>query len=602
MLCFIKIIFFFYNYSLYSGWHIHSVMDMVRISAWSLYYDMAIACLVMLPFLVGCYFAGKINFIARILVWSSLLLIMVTVLLNLVDVFYFSFHRQRADSDLLYVLRNPFQYSNAKLWEIIVFVIICQYFLGGYIYKFLTKLCSGSQRYHFTLLFSLLLVGSLFLNKKKWMLPTAPLVSVKPEQLPLTQNSLHSFLYSLYRSEENTLPAHHFMDSKTMLQNFSIYKLNETVKPPPGKNIMLFIMESIPYEFFDSSNPQKPALPFFDSLLQHSVFYNNAFSYSYNSNKGITAILAGIPTIIDIPLYHSGYINLQKTAIGNVLAKENYSSAFFIGDNYDDFGFAKCCNWLGIQHYHSMENVPGYRGLPKHTMGLQDEYVLSYASEQINKLKPPFFSCFYNISTHYPNDLTEEWRKKTEKLSISPAAKSMLYYDECLKKFFYQNSKQEWFKNTIFIFCSDHWASPARSDPSDKVNSFRIPIILYDPSVNTKRVMNNIVSQLDIMNTLLAYAGNKNSFISYGRSLLESDTSRVVFTKLNNSIYQAINHQYVLGMDADNGNALYCYQYKNDPAYTHNLITAQNNDVQTLEVQLKAFLQTAAMHYNNELK
>lgn len=49
-------------------------------------------------------------------------------------------------------------------------------------------------------------------------------------------------------------------------------------------------MESVPYDFFDSSSAYKVAMPFFDSLLQKSVFYKNAFGYSHESNKGITAI------------------------------------------------------------------------------------------------------------------------------------------------------------------------------------------------------------------------------------------------------------------------------------------------------------------------
>ena len=92
------------------------------------------------------------------------------------------------------------------------------------------------------------------------------------------------------------------------------------------KNIVLFIMESVPYDFFDSSGAYKVSMPFFDSLMQKSTFFNNAFCYAHESNKGITAILTGIPTLSDIPLYHSPYVNMPFTPIGTALKKINYQS------------------------------------------------------------------------------------------------------------------------------------------------------------------------------------------------------------------------------------------------------------------------------------
>lgn len=312
-------------------------------------------------------------------------------------------------------------------------------------------------------------------------------------------------------------------------------------------------------------------------------------------------MLTGLPTITDIPLYHSGFAGLTKTSMGGLLKEKNYTSSFFIGDNYDDFGFAKCCKWAGIQHYYCMEDIDGYKKMEKHPMGLHDEYVLNFMQQKLAKEKQPFFAAQYNISTHYPNELPAIYKEKYKDIKIPAALKSMLYYDECLSQFFKQAQSTAWYSNTVFIFCSDHWATPVTGKiKNDMVSSFRIPIIIFDPSQNKPQLISNTVSQLDIMNTILAYAAIKDPFKSYGQSLLDTGSNnRTVFTKVNNSIYQAINKEYVLGFNADEGKALYCYEYKNDSNYKNNLVQ-QNTIVDSLVKEMQAFLQTASQHYKNK--
>lgn len=604
LLCLVKTIFLFYNYQINNGWEIRTGEEAVNIIKWSFYYDLVCIALVTLPFFLASLLPLKNKRIMTLVAWISICLCVFAFILNIADIFYFPFHRQRADADLLYVIRNPFVNSGLSVWLIITAILLFAFIFGWYMWKLYQKqvlLAASGTRFYLSTFILAAIIGSLFIGRSKKMIPARPLTEVSAVQLPLAQNSFHSFLYSIYRSNESVIPGKEYMPLAEQKALFSIHKVNEVVSDTP-KNIVLFIMESVPYEFFDSGNAYKAAIPFLDSLLEHSTYYNNAFSYSYNSNKGITAILTGLPTITDIPLYHSGFATLNKTSIGTFLAQKKYSSSFFIGDNYDDFGFAKCCNWTGIRQYYCMQDIPGYKNMERHTMGLQDEYVLNFMQQKLQKSTPPFFATQYNISTHYPNDLTAAFAKKTQKLTLPPALKSMMYYDECLHHFFSQASGQPWFANTVFIFCSDHWVNP---DPThtgeDLVNSFRIPIFIFDPARNQKKVISNPVSQLDIMNTVLAYAGIKDSIISYGISLTEAtDPYRIVFTKINNAVYQAITNKYVLGFNAEEGKALYCYAYKTDLKRERNILSQQNAGVDSLQQAMKAFLQTASGHYRNK--
>ena len=606
--CLLKIIFYFYNYGIAGGWSVDGNADVIKIVKWALFYDTFSIAVVLAPLLIILSAKGKYLRHKNVIVLSAgffSLIFTFLFFLNSIDIFYYRFHLQRADADLLYVLRNPFLNSSGKVLLLVIAAVVYCSLLFLIILYWIKKLVKpGLQNNGFwvTAILLILFLSLFFEGGSKKLLPNYPLTDVKPVQLPLVQNSIHNFIYSLYRSKDAALGDYTFMPFLQQQSLFSMFKKNNG--STDKKNIVLFIMESVPLQFFDSNSRYKTAMPFLDSLVNRSTYYSNAFSYSYSSNKGITAILAGIPTITDIPLYHSKYTSIKRTSVGTALAKNNYSSAFFIGDNYDDFGFAKCSKWLGIQQYYSMEDIPGYRHMEKHSMGLQDEYVLNFVQDKISLIKPPFFAVQYNISTHYPYDLPATFKDNYPAINNTAQMKSMQYYNDCLEQFFRKAASQPWYNNTVFIFCSDHWAQPdAKNTKIDEVESFRIPLFIYEPANEKKIRITSPVSQLDILNTVLYYGGVKDSIISYGFNLKDSllKQNRTVFTKTNSAIYQAINEEYVLGFNALEGKAIYCFAYKKDPDKKNNLLhkpaTAATDNI---ILQMKAFLQTASNHYRGK--
>ncbi len=609
LLCLLKTIFFVYNYSLGNGWAIHNFQQAWKVGKWSLLYDVFTILIINIPLLLLLMIAGKklqrpAPSLLVAVVFAALNTLM--IFLNTVDIFYYRFHLQRADADLMYVLRNPFDYGTVKVWLLLLAMVAFLLLTARYFYKNIFAIIfsdTPKRSLLFTSIAATLLLILFVATGVKKILPTYPLTQLQAVQLPLAQNSFHHFLYSLYRKSESSIPNKEYMSRSEQEKLFSIQKINSPAGQP--RNIVLFIMESVPAAFFDSSSPYKVAMPFLDSLVNKSTFYSNAFSFSYSSNKGITAMLAGLPTLTDIPLYHSGFTGIRRTSVGNTLALKGYQSAFFIGDNYDDFGFAKCCNWLGIQHYYSKTDIPGHKQMEKHSLGLHDEYVLDFMQQKIDGMQAPFLAIQYNISTHYPNDLPSGFKDRFPNINNTPQMKSMQYYNDCLQSFFKTAAMQSWYNNTVFIFCSDHWAQPHnKTIRIDEVESFRIPIFIFDPKIPAGRKDSSMVSQLDILNTMMYYGAVKDSFTSYGQNLADTSLppNRTVFTKLNSAVYQAINNQYVLGFDAIDGKPLYLYDYKKDPAKKTNLLKVQPpKQAAAMILSMKAFLQTATKHYRNEL-
>ena len=611
----LKIIFYNYNYHLLFTGDQSTVTgtEKLKLIKWSLGTDLLVI-LSINAFLLFALFGARLIH-SRFSIWLILpvfvLLNSFAVLLNLIDIFYYPFHFQRANADLLYVLDHPF---NRLIQQPVLIITAFFAALAGIIWLIwvLHKKLFNSFSKGFTnnllaaFLFILLGFPLIFKNSfTKILVPTYPMLELNSNELPVVQNSFHTFLYSVFRSGGHVPAAKYMTDAEcdSLMPIKKQLYINNTDSSP--KNIVLFIMESVPYDFFDSASAYKVAMPFFDSLLKKSSFYNNAFCYAHESNKGITAILAGIPTVSDIPVYHSQYINMPITPIGKALHKLNYTSLFCIGDEYDNFGFAKCMNWLGIDDYYSKEDIPGYKKLPAHSMGIQDEYVLRFFNQKIKEQQKPFFAIHYNISTHYPYDIPASFNTKLPKNYTAPM-KSMLYYDYSLQQFFAAATNEAWFANTVFIFCSDHWMFPEGVKGTyNAVSGYRIPIIIFDPSKNKKQVFNRPASQFDIAGTILAYAGYRDSIISFGGNLADSSSLKpFVFSKPNSTMYQLTDSSYVLGYNIISNKAEYLYNYKNDRELKENLLHLKiyEDMLTSLTRQLQAFIQKTGSHFNGNPK
>ena len=606
LLSLLKCIFFLFNRHSGQGWQINTIGNAVRLTGWSLFYDTTIVAFMVLPLAVLFLLVRKSKAGTKFLLLLSSSVFAFMILLNAADIFYYPFKLQRSDAEILYVVRNPFGDVNATYLLVAAAVIVSFFAAAIVMYRWIHSLLRGlpSRVSVFCCMgFYLLIIAACFCGGTRKLLPTYPLVDVAYNQLPLAQNSFHQFLFSLFRKNESVFFSAAYIRDMPDSERLPIIKTNAFAKKTP-KNIVLFIMESVPYDFFDSSSKYKVKMPFLDSLVKNSTFFTSAFSYSHNSNKGITAILAGTPTLTEIPLYHSAYTAMPITHLGAALGSRGYASSFFIGDDYDNFGFAKCVNWLGFQRYYCMTDIPGYRDMEKHTMGLHDEYVLHYMQGKVDAMQQPFLAVNFNISTHFPNDLPSHRKDRYPDINRTPHMQTMNYYSDCLADFFKHASRQSWYKNTVFIFCSDHWMYPNFHDLANDVEgNFRIALFVYDPEKKSQTIVRTPVSQLNVINTMLDLGDYQQPFISYGEDLLElpPDSNRIVFAKENNVLYEAFDSSYVLGFNVVLGKPEFFYDYIRDHQRKLNLAgDTANVNLQRLSYKMKCFLHTAYRQYEDK--
>lgn len=602
----IKVSFYFYNYRVLFDSNQHHI---IKMAAWSFCYDLFTISAINLPFLLLLIITKKIpgKIIPFVIKFGFCVLNTLMIVLNIIDIFYYRFNFQRANMDLVYVIDHPFQklanlnlFLIAGVFLLFVFIVFMVWKIQNSFYVALMKK-KGYLKILISIAVILIVLKIFIVNIDGKIVPTYPLVDLNAKELSVVQNSMHTFSYSLYRDNQALLNRNYFSPQfvDSALQIKKTFSVGDSVAP---KNIVLFIMESIPVDFFDSNSQLKVNMPFFDSIRGHSIYFSNAFSYGLESNKGIVSILGSIPTLTVFPLYYSSFIDMPKTSIGTSLKTKNYTSFFCIGDTYDNFGFAKAVSWFGFDQYYSDRDIPEYKQLPRGRMGIFDEYVLDFVHKKINTTTEPFLAVNYNTTTHYSFTLPAGYKVKFP-ANYTDAMKSMSYYDSSLHLFFNASRNEKWFQNTVFIFCPDHWGSPDKfGSYANNLAKFRIPILIYEPSVNKEIHDSTLVSQFDILGTMLGIGGYSDTAITYGNDLRKHNTTseaNIIYNRVGDVLYQVFDGNYVLGFDIVSNKTEYLYNYRLDKVLKNDL----KNDVNYSTVQnrltdkIKIFYQKAIMQY-----
>ena len=95
----------------------------------------------------------------------------------------------------------------------------------------------------------------------------------------------------------------------------------------------------------------------------------------------------------------------------------------------------------------------------------------------------------------------------------------MNYADFAFKLFWEKAKRQDWFDNTLFVFCADHVGPTSRKDRGNLNWSFKIPIAFYHASGSLPIIDNDeTLQQIDIMPTVFDLIGVETSYFSVGSS------------------------------------------------------------------------------------
>lgn len=345
----------------------------------------------------------------------------------------------------------------------------------------------------------------------------------------LQSNGLQKFYKAFTNSELDFFEFYESLPQEELAQFDTIIGVNYNQNTTPitsngteiKKNVVLITVESLSEEFMKHYGNQNNITPFLDQLAEESLFFTNLYATGNRTVRGLEAVTLCLP-----PTPGESVVkrkdNKNKFTTGSVFQSKGYSTKFLYGgdayfDNMQDFFGG---NGYDIVDKSSLNpNEISFSNI----WGVCDEDMAKKAIQVMNdeaKTGKPFFNHWMTVSNHRPFTYPEG------KISISGTAKSreggVMYTDYALKQFFEMAKREAWFKNTVFVIIADHCASSSGKTelPMDK---YRIPAFIYAPGFIQPQKVDKLVSQIDIMPTVLGILNFKYKSKFFGKNVLKTN-------------------------------------------------------------------------------
>lgn len=357
-----------------------------------------------------------------------------------------------------------------------------------------------------------------------------------------------------------------------------------------GRNVVVILIESFAREFIGVYNRHIDGYsgytPFVDSLSRSAYLFEKAYANGRKSIDAMPSALTSIPAM-ETCFILSHYSGNKINSPASLLGAEGYRTAFFHGAPNGSMGFNAFVKQAGYNEYYGKDeynNDEDFDGI----WGVWDEPFLGYMADVLNGFSQPFTSAVFTLSSHHPFKVPVKYEGKFPVGNI-PLHQCIGYTDNALRNFFKKASGMPWFENTLFIITADHSASGHLKEYQNALGNFSIPMILYAPGSGLQGYNDStVVSQCDILPTVMSLLGYDKEFVTYGHNMFAPGDAHFAINFFNGA-FQITEGEYLLQFSNEKATGL--YNFITDPALQQNLIGKLPEIQEPMENKLKAVIQ-----------
>jgi len=295
-----------------------------------------------------------------------------------------------------------------------------------------------------------------------------------------------------------------FISNNSQFQSDSSTSITRTITYPGDQknyNLIMISVESLSGDFLSRFGNTEHITPNLDSLANQGLFFSNLFATGTRTVRGLEALSLSLP-----PTPGQSEVkrpnNEGRFSLGNVLKSKGYTTQYLYGGYgyFDNMNYFFSNNGYDVIDRSAITNEKDIHY--ENIWGVADEDLFTLAVKTFDanyKLKKPFFSQIMTTSNHRPYTYPEGRIDIPSHTGRSGAVK---YTDYAIGKFINDCRNKPWFNNTIFVIVADHCASSAGKTELP-IKNYRIPMIVYAPSIIKPSTFNGLTSQIDIPPTLL---------------------------------------------------------------------------------------------------
>jgi len=414
----------------------------------------------------------------------------------------------------------------------------------------------------------------------------------RPEQVSIVLNTPFSIFRTFGKSVFQ--PVHYFEEDELEKIYSPVFQPEKSASrgnvEQSKPNVVLIILESFGREHIGALNENlengtyEGFTPFLDSLISNSRAFNRAYANGRKSIDALPSIIASVPSLVQ-PYIVSEYANNEINGMAGLLSQIGYESAFYHGAPNGSMGFMAFTKMAGYDQYigkTEYDNDEDFDGM----WGIWDEPFFQFFARDMSRLKEPFFTTLFSVSSHHPFAVPEQYADTFPEGPL-PLHEVMGYSDMALRKFFETASKTSWFENTLFIITADHCTTPFHEEYKTPAESFAVPLIFYKPGELSQKLDSGLAQQTDILPTVLSYLDYPYPFVTFGNDLFSKGKEERFVVNYINESYQFLFQNYAIYFDGTDITGI--YDLKSDPLQENDL----NGQVDMKEATtiLKAYLQ-----------
>lgn len=276
-------------------------------------------------------------------------------------------------------------------------------------------------------------------------------------------------------------------------------------RPERHLNVVLISIESFGAEFMGLYGNPRGLTPVLDALVKDSLAFTNVYATGNRTVRGLEALSMAIPptpgqSIVKRP----GSENLFT--LGSVFAERGYATRFIYGGYgyFDNMG-----GYFSANSYKTVDRsaFAKERVVYENIWGIADENLFDLTLDELDTLardaqaggKKRFFAHVMTTSNHRPYTYPAG---RIDIPSGSGRDGAVKYSDFAVGHFLEEARKRPWFADTLFVITADHGAN-ARGGAEIPVPQYLVPLLFYAPGHIQPGRVDRLMSQIDIAPTIL---------------------------------------------------------------------------------------------------
>lgn len=290
--------------------------------------------------------------------------------------------------------------------------------------------------------------------------------------------------------------------------------------PERRMNVVQLTVESLSIHFLGAFTDPRGLTPNIDAIARDGLLFARCFATGTRTTRGMEALALSIPPTPGRSIIHRAG-NAGLFTLGTVFRDRGYETVFLYG------GYSYFDN---MQTFFSSND---YRVVDRNSVaaddvtfatawGACDEDLYSWTireADRIHESGSPFHFFVMTTSNHRPYTYPEG---RIDIPSGTGREGAVKYSDHAIGEFFREARKRPWFDNTLFVIVADHTASSAGKAELE-VKRYRVPLILYAPSLVEPGTVLTQCSQIDVAPTVLSLLGMSYDSVFFGRDVLAMD-------------------------------------------------------------------------------